>query len=138
MIGYVDSSVLLRVVLNQAGQLAEWPKLRRAVSSALIQVECLRTLDRLRLLGATSDTELARRRALVFDYVAEMEIVEIDADVLSRASQPYPTRLGTLDAIHLATAMLWQEAAGSALVIATHDGRLGAAARASGFRVVGV
>jgi predicted nucleic acid-binding protein len=138
MIGYIDSSVLLRVVLNQARQLAAWPELRRTVSSALIQVECLRTLDRMRLLGLASDTELARRRALVFDYVAELEIVEIDANVLSRASQPHPTLLGTLDAIHLATATLWQESMGTALVIATHDLQLGAAARASGFRVVGV
>ena len=138
MIGYVDSSVLLRVVLNQASQLVEWPAPRQTVSSALIQVECLRTLDRLRLLGVASDTELARRRALVFDYVAEMEIVEIDANVLSRASQPNPTLLGTLDAIHLATATLWQEMTGADLTIATHDIQLGAAARASGFRVVGV
>jgi hypothetical protein len=67
-----------------------------------------------------------------------MDIVEVDSSVLSRASQPFPTLIGTLDAIHLATVTLWQEMSESDLVIATHDLQLGAAARASGFRVLGV
>ena len=44
----------------------------------------------------------------------------------------------TLDAIHLATALLWRERTGVKLVIATHDSGLGLAARASGVRVIGV
>jgi hypothetical protein len=48
-----------------------------------------------------------------------------------------PTVLGTLDAIHLATALLWRENTGSDLVMATHDGSLALAARAAGFRVIG-
>jgi hypothetical protein len=47
--------------------------------------------------------------------------------------------LGTLDAIHLATALAWREAAGvEDLVMATHDLALATAARASGLRVVGL
>jgi hypothetical protein len=49
-----------------------------------------------------------------------------------------PTELGTLDAIHLATALLWQERANTEPVMATHDAALGTAARAFGLRVVGV
>src|SRR5678815_3702734 len=41
--------------------------------------------------------------------------------VLARASQPLPTPLGTLDAIHLASALLWQEKERKELVMATHD-----------------
>jgi hypothetical protein len=48
-----------------------------------------------------------------------------------------PTELGTLDAIHLATALLW-EGASTELVMATHDPALGTSARAFGLRVVGV
>lgn len=68
----------------------------------------------------------------------EIEIVEATRPVLSRASQPLPTPLGTLDAIHLATAMLWRELATADLLFATHDAALGTAARASGFRVAGI
>ena len=66
-----------------------------------------------------------------------MEVVEPSNVVLSRASQPLPTPLGTLDALHLATAMLWREAGHQDLVMATHDIALGVAARVLGLRVVG-
>ena len=67
-----------------------------------------------------------------------MEIVEIGHAVLARASQPLPTALGTLDAIHLATALLWKERAGVELAMATHEAALATAARASGLPVLGI
>jgi hypothetical protein len=66
-----------------------------------------------------------------------MEMVEPSNVVLARASQPLPTPVGTLDAIHLATALLWRERGGPELVMTTHDVALGVAARACGFRVFG-
>jgi hypothetical protein len=47
MIAYVDSSVLLRVLLGQPNALPEWAGIDTAVGSSLVEVECLRTLDRL-------------------------------------------------------------------------------------------
>lgn len=58
--------------------------------------------------------------------------------MLARAAQPFPTTLGTLDAIHLSTALLWRERTGEALTLATHDGALALGARAFGLPVVGV
>jgi hypothetical protein len=49
-----------------------------------------------------------------------------------------PTEVGTLDAIHLATALLWKEMSHVDLTVATHDNALGLAARAHGLPVVGV
>ena len=137
MIAYLDSSVLLRLVLGQKGKFKEWRTVREGVASALAEVECLRTLDRLRLRGAITDHELARRREAVYRLLEEIEIVEPTRPILARASLPLPTPIGTLDAIHLSTAMLWRETSASDLVFATHDSALGVAARASGFRVVG-
>jgi predicted nucleic acid-binding protein len=134
---YLDSSILLRIVLGQPDALAEWPEIGTGVASALVEVECLRTLDRLRLLGALSDDDLAERRATIYALTAAMEIVEPTRSVLTRASQPLPTTLGTLDALHLATALLWQEQTNDELVLATHDAALGRAARANGFAVLG-
>lgn len=51
MIAYLDSSVLLRVILGQANALREWSAIEGGVVSALVEVECLRTLDRLRVVG---------------------------------------------------------------------------------------
>ena len=67
-----------------------------------------------------------------------MEVVEITRPVLARAAQPLPTALGTLDAIHLATALLWQERSSANLVVATHDQALAIASRASGLKVLGL
>jgi hypothetical protein len=58
--------------------------------------------------------------------------------VLSRASQPLPTPLGTLDAIHLATALIWRERMGALPTMATHATALGLAARTFGFDVRGI
>ena len=138
MIAYLDSSVLLRVVLRQRDVLPDWQRVERGVASALVEVECLRTLDRLRLAAGLTDREISRRREAVFRILEAVEIVELTRPVLSRAAQPMPTALGTLDAIHLATALLWRESRGEELVFATHDAALGLAARASGVPVIGL
>ncbi len=138
MIAYVDASVLLRVVLGQPDALPEWSQIERGISSALIATESLRTLDRLRVRVKLGDAEVAKRRSAILELIASLEIVEVDATVLDRASQPMPTELGTLDAIHLATALLWKDVMRQPLTMATHDSALALAARAHGLPVVGV
>jgi uncharacterized protein len=138
MIAYVDASVLLRVALGQPNALPEWRHIDRGVSSALVTTESLRTLDRVRLRAVLSDIEMARRRATVLALIDSLELIEIDSRVLDRAAQPMPTELGTLDAIHLASSLLWQDATGENLTMATHDRALGVAAQAHGLKVVGI
>lgn len=137
MIAYVDASVLLRVALGQPDALPEWSRIRRGVASALVMTESLRTLDRLRLRAGLPDTDVAERRGLILALVASLELVDVDPIVLDRAAQPMPTELGTLDAIHLATALLWKELTRADLTMATHDRALALAAKAHGLRVVG-
>lgn len=138
MIAYLDSSVLLRIVLGQGNALKEWQGIEQGIASALLEVECLRTLDRLRLAQGLGDDEVAVRREVVFRLIEAMEVVEITRPVLARAAQPLPTSLGTPDAIHLATALLWRELTGADLAMATHNGALATAAKASGLRVFGI
>jgi predicted nucleic acid-binding protein len=138
VIAYVDSSVVLRMVLGQPGRLAEWKSIVTGVASGLVEVECLRTLDHLRVAGNLSADDCAVRREAVYRILEGLELVELTRAVLHRAAQPMPAPLGTLDAIHLATAEMWREAKGKELLIATHDQALALAARASGFRVAGV
>ncbi len=138
MIAYLDSSTILRAILGQANALQEWGSITQGVASTLVEVECLRTLDRLRLVENLNDAEIATRREAVFRLLEAIEVVELTRPILSRAAQPLPTTLGTLDAIHLATALLWKERTRTDLVMATHDEGLATASRASGLRVVGV
>jgi uncharacterized protein len=137
MIAYVDSSVLLRVALGQPNALPEWRDIERGVSSALVATESLRTLDRLRLRVNLSDIEVARRRATILALIDSLELVEIDATVLDRAAQPMPTELGTLDAIHLASALLWKDVVADPVMV-THDKALALAAQAHGLKVLGI
>ncbi len=138
MIAYIDASVLLRLVLGDRGTLAEWGRLSRGVASALLEVECLSALDRIRLEEDRPEEELSSWRQATYALLEKIDQIEVSRAVLVRAAQPLPTVLATLDAIHLATALGWREASGEELVIATHDSALARAARAHGFEVVGV
>jgi predicted nucleic acid-binding protein len=107
-----------------------------ACSSELLRIESLRSLDRARILLRLSDSELAERREAVLAIIKGFHIARLESRVLERAADPFPTLIRTLDAIHLATALLVR-AEHEDLVFATHDERLALAARAVGFQVVG-
>ncbi len=129
---------MLRIILGQANAFKGWRSITQGIASTLVEVECLRTLDRLRLAEGLDDAEIAVRREAVYRFLEAVELVELTRPVLARASQPVPTALGTLDAIHLATALLWKDRSGADLAMVTHDDALATAARACGLRVLGV
>ena len=140
MIAYLDSSALLRLILREPGAL-DFDDLRSCesiISSELLAVECPRTIDRLRLQGSLSTEEAASRFAVVKDWLEAVDLVLLQRPILARASEPFPTPLGTLDAVHLATALVWRDRMRQELVMATHDGGLAVAARAFGIQVLGV
>lgn len=138
MIAYLDSSALLRLVLREEGSLEELRSCEALVSSELLAVECLRTIDRLRLQGPLSLEEATVSRAAVMDWLEAVDLVLLQRPILARASEPFPTALGTLDALHLSTALVWRDRMRQDLVMATHDGALALAARAYGVQVLGV
>jgi predicted nucleic acid-binding protein len=136
VIVYVDSSVILRFVLKQADTLAEWKDIDEAVTSELTTVECLRTIDRLRLSGYL-DTARAERAFRETDAIlSRMLHLRLHPAVLRLAREPIGVPLGTLDALHFATARIHREINRS-LVLATHDYELATAARALGFATLG-
>jgi hypothetical protein len=103
MIVYVDTFGVVRA-LTRAKPGRNLGPMEQAYSSALWPVEALRTVDRLRLTHEISDTEVAE---LVRDIQITHEtfaIHPITNQVLQRASETFPTVVGTLDGMHLATA----------------------------------
>ncbi len=137
MIAYLDTSALLRLVLGEPGALVRLRSADALVSSELLAVESLRTIDRLRLQGALPVEEAAARRAVVSEWLEAVDLVLLQRAVLARASEPFATPLGTLDALHLATALVWRDRMQKPLVVATHDRDLALAARSFGFDVLG-
>ena len=138
MTAYVDTSVLLRLVLREAGALEELRSYDGLVSSELIAVESARTIDRLRSHGALSTEEAAVRARAVSEWLEAVDLVLLRPPVLSIASEPLHVPLGTLDALHLATALIWRDRIGPLPIVATHDTALGMAARTFGFEVRGL
>lgn len=133
---YLDSSVLLRVVLGEPGRLASWGRIDQAVSSELIRLECLRTIDRARIELRLPDDDVSRQRADVLEAIDAMSLVPITTPVLERAAEPFPTLIGSLDALHLASALFVGDEYDE-LRFATHDHALAVAARSMGFAVDG-
>lgn len=133
---YVDTSALLRLVLGEADALDELRSADLLVSSELLAVESLRTIDRLRVQGLLTAAEAIRRRDIADEWFDAIDLVLLRAPVLARASEPMPSPLGTLDALHLATALVWRDRMGQPLSVATHDDALAQAARAFGFAVM--
>jgi predicted nucleic acid-binding protein len=132
---YLDATVLLRRILRQPGAL-EHPG-GVAASSALLEVECFRSIDRWYLRGLLDERDLADARAIAFKALRAVRLVDVNADILARASAPFPTPLATLDALHLATALRLRERHGAQLRLATHDLELTLCARALGLDVIG-
>jgi predicted nucleic acid-binding protein len=133
---YVDSSVLLRIVLAEPGRLRTWSKISVPFSSELIRLECLRTIDRARIRLGHADEEVADRRSAVLEALDGFRLIPITPPILGRAAEPFPTVLGSLDAIHLASAVLARDEVDD-LSLATHDAELAVAARSVGFSVYG-
>ena len=137
MIVYVDTSVVLRVLFKEPNPVNLWGKWEKAYSSELCRVEALRTVDRLRLTGDLSDGEVA-------DLIRDIRIVHetltvysLSSSILQRAGETFPTVVGTLDAIHLATVLALREIESIDFLL-THDVQLGTAARSLGFSVLGL
>lgn len=133
---YLDSSALLAHVYGEARAL-DPAGFGPTGTSALARVECLRSLDRRRVQGRIPEPALAAAREYLASAFKAMHVAAVTARTLDRAAYPLPVPLGTLDAIHLVTALQWREDLEEEIVFATHDRGLAAAARANGFEVVG-
>jgi predicted nucleic acid-binding protein len=137
VIAYVDSSVLLRFVLEQPDPLTEVARFAGLVTSTLSQSECLRAVDNARLRGEMDQDEHDARREAVYAKLKGIERVFVSRSVLARAESSFPAPIATLDAIHVATALQWRDHGRPDLVFATHDRRQGRVATLLGFDVIG-
>jgi predicted nucleic acid-binding protein len=117
---YLDASALVKLIVSEPESgallafLKSWPD---RLSSALSLTEVPRALRRAQFGGA------ARRRAQ--RLLARLALVDVDRRILSAAVALEPPSLRTLDAIHLATALVVREDLAG---LVTYDRRLAAAA----------
>ena len=134
---YVDTSVILRHLLGQPKAL-DLSQAQGAFSSEIMGVEARRAIDRLRLQSALDDEAVAQAHQELARMEKSIGYLLLTRSVLSRAALPMPTLVKTLDAVHLASALLLQERRRETLTYATHDRQQATGARALGFSVLGV
>jgi predicted nucleic acid-binding protein len=98
-------------------------------------------MHRLVLLRVFEDDDLLEKQREIADILRRLDYVPLTLPVLDHAARPLPAVLGALDAIHLATAILYRASQPSderPIFFATHDEQLARAARALNFDVLGV
>ncbi len=84
-----------------------------------------------------STPEILDRRIAVESIIQQIDLIAIDDEVLDRGSAAFAAPLKSLDAIHLATAIMVRDKELPDLAFATHDTTLARAARYAGFEVLG-
>jgi hypothetical protein len=134
---YVDSSIVLRHILSAGSGLGTIGASDHAGSSDLLIIECQRVLQRERMAGHLDDLQYAEAAGALQSIVQRLFLIELGPAVKERAAGPFPTVIGTLDAIPLASAILWEQAdPAMELAILTADRQLTLCARSLGLRVV--
>jgi len=136
MIVYVDTSVILRLLLGQKTPLdpSGWES---AYSSEILGLEARRVIDRLRLESTLDDRGVMEAHRELGRIEQSIGVVALTRGVLWRAALPMPTVVKTLDAIHLTSALVLRARLNVSLVFATHDSQQATAAYALGFKVLG-
>jgi hypothetical protein len=138
---YFDTSVVAKRYVHESGASFARALLRRhrCVSSALLPLEVVSALRRRREAGDLAPRDCALIEARVSADRERWDLVEVSAAVLTRGEQIVrDTPLRTLDALHVASALVLREAAGLRLRFITADVRQRRAAEAAGLEVVWV
>ncbi len=125
---YVDTSVVLAQLLaeDRCPQPSFWDG-GPLVSSRLLEYEVWNSVNGRRLTDSHGDDA----RTLL----ARLGFLELVAPVLARALEPFPVRVRTLDALHLAS-VEFLRGLGQPPVLATYDRRLADVAEAMGIALV--
>jgi len=134
VIAFVDTSVVLRHVLEGDIALHQAFAAPVVACSELLWIESMRVIQRLRLDGALDDKSLAEAVSRINVCYASFRVYLLDEEIKRAAAGPFPTVVGTLDALHLACARRCaSQYPGQALLAYSYDRQMNLCARALGF-----
>ncbi len=125
--GYFDTSVLVKRYINESGSLQARALLRRHdfVSSSIINLELLSAFSRRRRSGEMSESHFKTLLSRVHNDRPRWELIEIGPTVLHGAEQLVQGTVAvrTLDAIHIASLMMFKTTAAVEIPFITADTR---------------
>lgn len=138
MILYADASAILATLLDEEDAPRVQDALdgaRLVIASELTLVECDRSVHRAVALGRMEQDEASERRERLEALAASWLVLALDAAITRRARSRFPVEpLRTLDALHLATALVAERSAPGLQMLAL-DMRLRSAAESLGLGV---
>ena len=123
---YLDTSVALAHLLAEDQSPPEKLWQETLISSRLLEYEVWTRIHAHHLTRSHSDE--------VRSLLSRIAFIELSSPVLTRALEPFPKPVRTLDALHLAS-MDFLQRQGQAITLASYDSRLTAAARALRFPI---
>ncbi len=136
---YAETSAVLRWLFNEARADEVLELLRssaKVVCSRLTLIETHRSLRRAVTLGELRETTAAEVRAVFAQAAARWGLLEMSSLVSERAEQAFPVEpIRTLDAIHLASALVLRQSIPDLSVLST-DSRVRDNASQLGFEIL--
>ena len=106
------------------------------LSSSLTVIECDRVLIRAVATNVLPEATAAERRSVAARTAEHWVVLELDAEIAERARRAFPAEpIRTLDAIHLATAVLARSLVPD-LALLSLDERVRRSAEQMGFRLL--
>jgi len=136
---YAESSAVLGWLLDESSAADVRRSLVAAeiiVASDLTLIECDRVMLRAAALGELTEAEAADRRAHLTAAASHWQILRIAPEIVERARQPFPGEpIRTLDAIHLASALVARTAI-AGLTLLSLDDRVRKAGKKLGLDVI--
>jgi predicted nucleic acid-binding protein len=136
---YAESSAVLGWLLDESSAADVRRSLTAAeiiVASDLTLIECDRVIFRAVALGELTEAEAADRRAHLTAAASHWQVLRIAPEIVERARQPFPGEpIRTLDAIHLASALVARTAI-AGLTLLSLDDRVRKAGKKLGLDVI--
>ena len=139
MIVYAESSAVVALLLGEPKADVAARTLggaTRVLASTLTRIECSRAVVRGLTLGHIGRAQATALLRTLAEWNMGWDQIELGDDVAERAMQPFPVEpLRTLDAIHLASAVVARETLGP-ITMVSFDERVRANAVALGMALV--
>lgn len=136
MVAYLDSSVLLRHILLGDSGVEHVFAVGKVISSELLEIECKRVLHRYRLQNDLDDDGFIEASYRLEQVLNAVSIIRLSSKVKKKATEAFPVVIKTLDALHLSSALIFQDTRVEAsLLIFSYDSGMNRCAKALGFAV---
>ncbi len=122
--GYFDTSAFLKLYVKERGssKALKTAKRHHLLSSSVLSLECRSALARRRRDGDMDEREFGKILKNLAAGLASVETVRITDEVLKRAEEvTLRSTARTLDAIHIASALLFRDTTGIDLAFVTSD-----------------